>query len=31
MFSDLTETELVNAPEEVKDYFKSLPQKTQNE
>ncbi|MDD4969606.1 MAG: PIN domain-containing protein [Paludibacter sp.] len=25
VFSDLTETELVNAPENVRDYFKSLP------
>jgi predicted nucleic acid-binding protein len=26
VFSDLTETELLNAPENVKDYFKNLPQ-----
>ena len=25
MYSDLTETELLNAPENVKTYFKSLP------
>jgi len=25
IFSDLTETELVNAPENVRDYFRSLP------
>lgn len=25
IYSDLTETELLNAPENVKDYFKSLP------
>lgn len=26
MYSDLTETELLNAPQKVRDYFKSLPQ-----
>ena len=25
IFSDLSETELVNAPENVRDYFRSLP------